>query len=196
MNERRFVLLDRDGTIIVARHYLSDPQQVEMIPGSVEGLRLLSQLGLGLAVVTNQSGVARGFFDQPRLDLIHDRMCRLLAAEGVGFDGIYSCPHTPEDNCGCRKPLPGLVEKAARELCFEPREAFVIGDNICDIELGRAVGATTLLVRTGYGSRVAADAQTRPDYVINDLEEAASVIERIIENGDSQNAEIRLERLN
>jgi D-glycero-D-manno-heptose 1,7-bisphosphate phosphatase len=93
MSQRRFAVLDRDGTIIVERHYLSDASQVELIPGVAGGLRHLREMGLGLIVITNQSGIGRGFFDQARLDLIHQRLRELLQAEGVNLDDIYSCPH-------------------------------------------------------------------------------------------------------
>ena len=98
MLPQRFVILDRDGTIIVERCYLSDPAQVELIPGAGAALRQLSEIGLGLVVITNQSGIGRGYFDRSRLDLIHRRLCELLEAEGVRLDGIYTCPHVPEDH--------------------------------------------------------------------------------------------------
>jgi D-glycero-D-manno-heptose 1,7-bisphosphate phosphatase len=180
MTRRRFVLLDRDGTLIIERHYLSDPQQVELIPGVAAGLRQLKNCQLGLVVITNQSGVGRGLFGQDTLDLIHRRLCELLEAQGVHLDGIYLCPHLPEDKCPCRKPQPGLIELAAKELEFDPREAFVVGDKPCDIEVGRQVGATTFLVRTGYGNQVAAQALVTPDYIVDDLNEAANVIERLL----------------
>ena len=180
MTQRRFVVLDRDGTIIVERQYLSDPRQVELIPGAARGLRQLNEMGLGLVVITNQSAVGRGFFDKARLDLIHRRLCELLNAEGVRLGGIYVCPHRPEDNCLCRKPRPGLLELAAQELDFDPQACFVIGDKVCDIDLGRQVGATTFLVRTGYGAQVAAEATVTPDYVVDDLRDAAQVIERLV----------------
>ena len=180
MKQRRFVALDRDGTIIVERQYLSDPREVELIPGAASGLRQLSETGLGLVVVTNQSAIGRGFFDEKRLDLIHQRLCELLASEGVYLDGIYSCPHMPEDDCSCRKPRPGLLELAAKELDFDPQACFVIGDKVCDIELGRRVGATTFLVRTGYGAQVAAETTVAPDYIVDDLWDAAQVIERLL----------------
>ena len=180
MTQRHFVVLDRDGTIIVERQYLSDPSEVELIPGAASGLRQLSEMGLGLVVITNQSAVGRGFFDQARLDLIHRRLCELLNAEGVHLDGIYVCPHRPEDDCPCRKPRPGLLELAAQELDFDPQACFVIGDKACDIELGRRVGATTFLVRTGYGAQVTAETTVIPDYVVDDLWDAAQVIERLL----------------
>lgn len=180
MTRRRFVVLDRDGTIIVEKPYLSDPAGVELLPRVVSGLRHLSAMGLGLVVVTNQSGVGRGLFDTKRLALIHQQLCALLAAEGIHLDGIYFCPHTPEDACACRKPMTGLLECAAQELDFDPGATFVIGDKPCDIELGQRVGATTFLVRTGYGAAVAADAMVRPDYVVDGVWEVAQMIEHLL----------------
>ncbi len=180
MKRRRFAVLDRDGTIIVERQYLSDPRQVELIPGAASGLRRLCEMGLGLAVVTNQSAIGRGFFDKEQLNRIHQRLDDLLEEAGVHLDGIYVCPHTPEDNCGCRKPQQGLVELAAQELNFDPSTSFVIGDKACDIELGQRVGATTFLVRTGYGAEVADEGIVTPDYVVDDVRAAVPVIQGIL----------------
>lgn len=180
MARRHFVVLDRDGTIIVERHYLSDPCQVELFPGTARGLRQLARMGLGLVIMTNQSGIGRGFFDESRLEQIHRRLQELLAAEGVYLNGIYYCPHTPDEHCLCRKPKTGLIDKAAQELNFNPQDSFVIGDKPCDIELGQQVGATTLLVRTGYGAEVAASGAIAPDYVVDDLWEAAQLIEQLV----------------
>jgi D-glycero-D-manno-heptose 1,7-bisphosphate phosphatase len=180
MMGRRFVVLDRDGTVIVERHYLSEPDQVELLNGVGAALRRLRELGLGLVLVTNQSAIGRGFFDRSRLESIHRRLSDLLEAERVRLDGIYFCPHTPDDECACRKPQPGMIETAAVELDFDPRQCFVIGDNDCDVELGRRVGATTILVRTGHGAKVAAEAKAQPDYVVDDLAEGAQMIERLV----------------
>jgi D-glycero-D-manno-heptose 1,7-bisphosphate phosphatase len=178
---KRFVLLDRDGTINVERHYLSDPEQIELLPNAARGLAEMARLGLGLAVVTNQSGLARGYFDGETLERIHDRLRRLLReATGVELQGIYSCPHLPDNACGCRKPLPGMIEQAAAELGFDPSRAFVIGDKPCDIDLGRSVQAATFLVRTGYGQKFADDAELQADYVVNDLWHASQVIGSLV----------------
>jgi histidinol phosphatase-like enzyme len=107
-------------------------------------------------------------------------MADLLAAHGVRLDGIYHCPHVPDDRCACRKPGTGLVERASRALRFDPRAAFIVGDKPCDIELGRAVGATTILVRTGYGAGVASEGTAAPDHIVNDMGEAALAIERLL----------------
>lgn len=181
MNPRRFVLLDRDGTVIVERHYLSDPAGVELLPGAARGLRRMQELGLGLVVITNQSAIGRGYFDEARLDQIHARLCELLREEQVSLDGIYYCPHRPEDHCQCRKPESALPNRAARELGFNPSESLVIGDKECDIELGQRLGATTVLVLTGYGRETEAKKQVQPDFVVADLEEAASRIERLLQ---------------
>lgn len=177
---RRFVVLDRDGTLIVERGYLSDPDGVELLPATAEGLRRLRALDLGLVVITNQSGLARGYFDEPRLSRIHERMSALLAAEGLALDGLYVCPHLPDAGCNCRKPHPGLLQQAACALGFFARDSFVIGDKACDIELGQGVGAATILVRTGYGAQEEATGTTRADYVVDDLVGAADLIARIL----------------
>lgn len=174
--KRRFVVLDRDGTIIDECSYLAEPQQVRLISGVAPALRRLKEMGLGLIVVTNQSAVARGLFDEERLNAIHRRLEEILSSEGVELDGIYYCPHRPEDQCECRKPSTGLMQKAAAELCFELPDAFVIGDKISDIEMGRRAGAVTFLVRTGYGAQSAAEAPAAPDHIVTDVAEAAEQI--------------------
>jgi D-glycero-D-manno-heptose 1,7-bisphosphate phosphatase len=181
MKQRRFVILDRDGTIIVERHYLSDPDQVELLPNSANGLRAMQKMGLGLVVITNQSAIGRGFFDEARLNVIHQRMHELLEIEGIFLDALYFCPHSPIDNCSCRKPRTGLIELAAKELDFNPQDCFVIGDQASDIALGQRVGATTFLVRTGYGTQVASDMTVNPDYIVEDLWAASQVIHHVLE---------------
>ncbi|MBI2822864.1 MAG: HAD family hydrolase [Acidobacteria bacterium] len=178
---RRYVILDRDGTLNVEREYLSDPELVELLPGVVEGLRYLRKLHLGLVVVSNQSGVGRGYFDLERVGEIHLRLESLLRQGGITLDGIYCCPHSPLDGCDCRKPKPGLVERAARELQFDPHRSFLIGDQACDMELGRVVGAVNILVTTGYGAQTNARMEFRPDFVVDSLLEGAQVIERLLE---------------
>jgi histidinol-phosphate phosphatase family protein len=181
MNPRPMAVLDRDGTIIAEKVYLSDPRQVELLPGAAEGLRHLARLGLGLVVVTNQSGVGRGYFDLAAVQRVHQRMADLLAAEGVKLSGIYLCPHLPDDDCDCRKPRPGLVEQAAADLGFEPASAVVIGDKPCDVELGQRVGAVTVLVRTGYGAQHEAGGQVHPDHIVDNLAAAGRLVEQILQ---------------
>ena len=142
----------------------------------------MREMGLGLVVITNQSGIGRGFFDETQLHLIHQRMNELLEAEGIALDALYYCPHLPEDNCSCRKPRTGLIDLASKELGFDPKDCFVIGDKACDVELGQRVGATTFLVRTGYGTREIANDIINPDYVVDDLWNAAQTIGLMIDD--------------
>ena len=170
------MILDRDGTIIVHKHHLTDPGEVELIPGVAEGLRQLRDLGLGLVVVTNQSIVGRGKLPPAGLRAVHDRLRSLLAAEGITLEGIYTCPHRPEDECDCRKPKTGLVDRAARELGFAPGECFLVGDNTCDVGLGRACGAVTFLVRNRYGAPEGDECPLTPDMQVADFGEAVAGI--------------------
>lgn len=174
------MLLDRDGTINVEKNYLSSPDQLELLPCAAEGIQMMRQLGLATVVITNQSAIGRGYFDLDRLNRIHQQLGEMLADRGASLDAFYVCPHHPEEQCACRKPLPGLAVKAAGEFGAELTESFVIGDNVSDIEMGRRVGATTILVRTGYGAEVAARALIQPDYVVEDLLEAAYVIHSLV----------------
>ena len=175
MKTRRFVLLDRDGTLIAERNYLARVEEVELLPTAAQGLRLLQDAGLGLTVLTNQSGLGRGYFDWDTLNAVHARLVQLLADEGVSLDRIYVCPHTPEDECSCRKPQLGLAQRAAAELHFDLTESFVIGDKPCDIELGRRIGALAFLVRTGYGALWERQG-LRADYIVDDVLAAAHII--------------------
>jgi D-glycero-D-manno-heptose 1,7-bisphosphate phosphatase len=179
---RRFVLADRDGTINVqhAGEYVLSPGDMELLPGAAEGLRLLQTAGFGLIVVSNQAPVARGWIDEVELDRINARLLDLLDAEGVGIDGIYCCPHDAPDGCGCRKPAPGLLLQAAADHGFQLDKAFVVGDKGSDIEAGRRVGSTTVLVLTGDG-REAVTESTGADQIASDLPAAAAIIAKLAE---------------
>jgi len=179
---KRFVLLDRDGTIVVDRGYLSDPDELELIRGAGPALARLREQGLGLVIVSNQSGIGRGFLDEVDLERIHTKLAELLASDGTALDGIYCCPHLPTARCACRKPETALVARAAAEHGFDPAESFVVGDKACDIELGRRVGATTILVRTGYGEEAAADSSVDAEHIVADLPEAADLIGQLLDS--------------
>jgi D-glycero-D-manno-heptose 1,7-bisphosphate phosphatase len=179
VKRRRFVVLDRDGTIIEEVSYLSDPKQIALIPGTGKALRDLSEMGFGLVVITNQSAVGRRYFDEAQLARIHERLLEMLRAEQITLDGLYFCPHTPQDQCLCRKPNTGLIEKASEDLEFDLSASIVIGDKASDIEMGCRVGALTILVRTGYGAQVAAEQKVAPDYIVDDLPAAVQVIDTI-----------------
>lgn len=174
---RRFVLLDRDGTINEEMGYVLHPEELRLIAGVAEALRELQDLGLGLVVVTNQSPIGRGMLTPSELGSIHDRLRELLAASGVTLDRIEVCPHRPDEGCACRKPGTLMVERAAAALGFDPSRCWIVGDHAGDIRMGRAVGARTILVRTGHGEEELADgAGAHADHVVDDLGEAVAVI--------------------
>jgi D-glycero-D-manno-heptose 1,7-bisphosphate phosphatase len=148
---RRLALVDRDGTIIVDRVYLSDPDGIEFAPGAIEGLRLLRDGGFALVLVTNQSGIARGLFDLATLERIHHRLKSMLAAEGLKLEAIYFCPHGPDDGCECRKPKPGMLKKAMRDWGFKPDAVVVIGDSQADMGAAEAAGVAGVRVVAAGG---------------------------------------------
>lgn len=157
------VFLDRDGTVIHNRHYLSDPDGLELLPGAAQGLALLHGLGCPLVLLTNQSGIGRGYFDHAAVRRVHARLKDMLAAQGAPLDGIMYCPHAPEDGCACRKPGTGLALQAVRQwpcLNLKARLAagrvVMVGDNPCDVMLGHALGGKAVLVRTGGGAALEA----------------------------------------
>lgn len=173
------VFLDRDGTINEDVGYLADPDRLRLIPGAARAIARLNQAGLPVVVVTNQSGVARGLIDPDVLPRIHARLAGLLAVEGARLDALYVCPHYPFGTrtefvrtCDCRKPAPGMVHRAVAELAVDTSRSYLVGDKLSDMELGRAVHATTVLVRTGEGARLDARwpvACPSPDHVAADL---------------------------
>ncbi len=149
--------------------YCSRPEDFELFPNTAKAIKLLNEHGFTVIVITNQSGIARGYFTEETLARIHEKMKKELAKEGVWVDAIYYCPHHPDDNCDCRKPKPKLVLQAAKDLDIDLESSFVIGDLQMDIELGRAVGCKTVLIR---GQNEAID----PDANASDLLEAAQII--------------------
>ena len=154
---RRVALIDRDGTIIVDKVYLRDPGGIQFAPGAIEGLRLLRDAGFELVLITNQSGIARGFFDVTRLEQIHDRLRSMLAADALRLEAIYFCPHGPDDGCDCRKPAPGMVKSAMRDLGFGADQAVFIGDSDADMGAAAAAGVAGLRVGGKPASAAAAD---------------------------------------
>lgn len=172
----KVVILDRDGTVVVDRHYLSEPADLEFLPGAADGLRRFYEHGYRLVVITNQSGIGRGMFSLQQLHDVHQRFRTMVADAGARIDEIYFCPHVPEDNCPCRKPRLGLLVRAASELHFDPAKAIVIGDKASDIQFGRGAGATTILIASEQDNDICR--KVRPDFVMADLAAAASIIDR------------------
>ena len=181
------VFLDRDGTLIEEVGYLDRPERVELFPWSVDAIRALNRAGVRVVMLSNQSGVARGFFDEATVDRVHARIAELLQGGGAVIDAYYYCPHHPDGKvaayarvCDCRKPARGLVDRAARELGVEPQRSFIVGDRWLDVALAQTVGARGILVRTGYGLTE----ETRPpsglsaDTIVDNLIAAVSWVLR------------------
>ncbi len=172
---RKCAFLDRDGTIIVDRGYLNDPDGVELLPGAAEGLLLLRELGFLLVVVTNQSGVGRGRLTRSDLAAVNRRMLELLERGGVALDGICCCVHREDQGCPCRKPGTALAREAARRLWLDLAECVVIGDKTSDVMLGRRLGCTSILVNTGIGGGDGSF-EVRADLEAADLLEASRAL--------------------
>ena len=180
------ILLDRDGVLIEERHYLSDPDQVRLTPGAAAGLRRLAAHGTRFFLVTNQSGIGRGYFTREAFRLVQDRIYSLLNAQGVTLAGTAFCPHAPDEECACRKPRLGMWEKLRMDHGLRPENTIIIGDKMDDIAFGRGLGAAaSLLVRTGHGGGSALEAdkappKERPDAVLADLAAACDwILERM-----------------
>jgi D-glycero-D-manno-heptose 1,7-bisphosphate phosphatase len=167
------VFLDRDGTLMRDVDYCCDPKDVHLFPGTAEALRKLKQAGYKLIIITNQSAIGRGYFNESAYRAVEREVIRQLGDELI--DGTYFCPHVPDDQCECRKPQPGMILQAARDHRLDLGQSFFIGDKESDVECGRNAGVKAVLVRTGYGTEADAEAA---DIVAKDLEHAADLILR------------------
>lgn len=183
MKKKKAVFLDRDGTIVAHEPYLSSPDQLKLLPNAVQGIRLFREYGYLIIIVTNQSGVARGFFDEERLMLIHKRLMDMLEEEGVVIDGIYYCPHHTEGiieqykiNCDCRKPSPGMLLDAARKYHIDLTQSLMIGDSEADMLAGRNAGCKCVLIRNSHIDETSTATMIGTDYMVKDLLEAAKLI--------------------
>ncbi|HEY7791738.1 MAG TPA: HAD family hydrolase [Vicinamibacterales bacterium] len=172
------VFLDRDGTLIEEGGYLDRVERMVVFPWSVDAVRLLNQAGFAVVVVTNQAGVARGFFDEARVAEIHRHLDERMHAGGARIEAFYYCPHHPDASveayrqaCECRKPRPGMLRAAAADHDLDLSRSFVVGDRWLDVRLAHAVGARGILVRTGYGrgEEDQPPADTRADLVTDNL---------------------------
>jgi D-glycero-D-manno-heptose 1,7-bisphosphate phosphatase len=182
---RPAVFLDRDGTLIRQVGFVNHPARLRAYPFSARAVRRLNERGVPVVVLTNQSGVARGLITEEVLAKTHERLRRLLALGKARLDGVYVCPHHPTEGprprrCRCRKPGTLLARRAARDLGLDLRRSYVVGDSPADIAMGKAVGATTVLVLTGYG-RGEMNYRRRlwraePDHIARDLDRAVTWI--------------------
>jgi D-glycero-D-manno-heptose 1,7-bisphosphate phosphatase len=181
------VFLDRDGTLIEEVGYLKDIKDIKLIEGSSEGIKKLNENGILTILITNQSGVARGYFDENNIVLVNNELARILEEKEARLDGIYYCPHHKDGiiaeyaiECQCRKPKTGLLKQATEDFKnINLKKSYVIGDKTIDIELAKNAGCKGILVRTGYGSKVIDGSYDRfipPDYIADNLNDAANWI--------------------
>jgi D-glycero-D-manno-heptose 1,7-bisphosphate phosphatase len=179
---RPAVFLDRDGTIAEEVGYLNHASRFRMFPFAAAAIRRLNEAGLLVVVVSNQSGVGRGYFPESLVQTVNELMTVQLAESGARIDAIYYCPHTSAETCECRKPRTGMLERAAREHSLDLARSFVVGDRYGDIELAQSARAKGILVRTGYGEGElawhSAEWLSQPDFVAEDLSKAADWILR------------------
>ncbi len=166
---RPAVFLDRDGTINVDTGYISGPEELRLIEGSAAGLKALNDNGVKVVVITNQSGVARGFYDHKDVDAVNGRLAALLKKTGARFDALYYCPHHPDDSCECRKPGTALIRRAAKEHGIDPSISYVVGDRASDLELAAKIGAKGVLVKTGPWQEELKKLSFTPALVAKDL---------------------------
>jgi D-glycero-D-manno-heptose 1,7-bisphosphate phosphatase len=172
---RTAVFLDRDDTIIKDPGYLSDPDGIEILPGAVDAIRRLNEAGVLVIIITNQSGIARGFFDEGTLQAIHLRLTALLSTQGARIDAIYYCPHHPQGvreeyrtACTCRKPAPGLLLQAAEDFGLDPQHCYLIGDKPIDIETIHKVDGKGILINPGKGMNLT----DMPEFLADSIEDA------------------------
>ena len=191
-NMNRAVFLDRDGTVNEEVGYLTDLAKLKLIPGAGAAIKKLQETGLKIVVVTNQSGVARGYFTEALVQDAHVLLTELLRKEGARLDGIYYCPHHPTEGhsqyvmvCDCRKPRTGLIDRAARDLGIDVTLSYVVGDKWSDVELGQRAGAHSVLVTTGFAPDDPANVRpyhlADPEFTAHSLAEAADwIIQRVM----------------
>jgi len=182
----QMVLLDRDGTVIIEKAFLADPKGVELIPGSARAIKRLKKAGYAVAIVTNQSGVGRGYYTLAQMKATNEKTLQVLRKAGARIDSLEWCPHHPEAKirkyrrkCQCRKPAPGMAIRAARKAKATLKGVIVVGDRLVDVELGQKLGGKGILVLTGYGKKHRALARktgVKPDAVVGNLEKAAEWI--------------------
>lgn len=173
MTGKPAIFLDRDGTLNEAVGYVNHESRFRLFPWSVEAVRLIREEGFLAVVVTNQSGIDRGFYTEAFLKSIHGTFEEMLDRAGTALDGIYYCPHKPGDGCGCRKPQTGMLRRASEDLDIDLARSWIVGDTITDLEAGWALGTRGALVRTGFGEGTLAFESERwtrkPDIVADNL---------------------------
>lgn len=172
----RAVFLDRDGVLMEDANYVGHVERVVLIDSAAQALQRLREAGYRLLVVTNQSGVGRGYFTREAVEQIHAHLNEHFARAGVQIDRYYVCPHHPEDNCACRKPKTQFFREAAREFALDLARCYMVGDRTSDLQAGINAGTRPVLVLTGAGNETLGKNEARPDHVAADIGAAADWI--------------------
>ena len=186
---RKAVFLDRDGTLIRDTGYLSDPDQLELLPGVIEALKLLRKLSLRLVLISNQSGVGRRLLGEEELWRVHAWLVASLAAEGVSLDGVYYCLHAPWHQCNCRKPAPGLLLQASHDLSIDLAGSYMVGDKMRDVTAGQRAGCAMAILLDSQHSKPTVEFSNPAHVVLPDLLAAACWIQTDLRKG-THNASI------
>ncbi len=173
---RRAVFLDRDDTLCKDVPYCRRPEDLHLLPGAGEAVRRLNKAGFAVVIITNQSGIGRGWLTEDTLKSIHEKMKKDLATFGAKVDGIYHCPHMPDEGCECRKPKPSMVVRAVSEMGLDLKRSYTIGDRLFDVQLGRNSGTKAILVSAHTPSQEFAEAEQLADHVSPDLAAAVDWI--------------------
>lgn len=180
---KKAIFIDKDGTLISDVPYNVDPDKIVLTDGAVEGLRLLQRKGYALIVISNQAGVAHGYFAEEDLEPVIFRLHRLLGSAGITLNGFYYCPHHPMGklsqytvSCNCRKPAPGMILKAAADMNISLQASWMIGDILHDVEAGNRAGCQSVLINNGNETVWEMNEHSRPAYIAKDLLEAARLI--------------------
>jgi D-glycero-D-manno-heptose 1,7-bisphosphate phosphatase len=174
MSKKAAVFFDRDGTLIHDTHYPSKPDDVRFMPGAREALIQLQQQGFLLFIISNQSGIGRGYITPEEAESVHRKVAADLEASGIKLVYAYYCPHSPDDNCKCRKPSPYMLMDAADKFNLEIGRSFMIGDRSVDIETGKRAGCRTILLRE---SLIVEEQESQPDYIAADWSKIIAYIE-------------------
>lgn len=182
LNRQKAVFVDRDGTLIHDRNFISKIEDVEFVPGSIKAVKIFKDMGYKVVIVSNQSGIGRGILTKEIVDKINEFMLSQLRKESLDIDGVYYCPHSPEENCECRKPNLDMVNQVSSKLNLSLKNSWAIGDKLSDVMLGKNMGGKGGLVLTGYGKKelekIKGSSAVKPDFVVENLLEAAVLIQK------------------
>ena len=175
-DKKKAFFLDRDGTVIKEVNHLSTVEETELYPYTIEALKLLKDAGFIFFITTNQSGVARGYFDASAVNAIHAKIQNELKANGLQMESFHFCPHMPDAGCKCRKPNTGMIEQACENFDIDLSESWMVGDKKLDIGMGFNAGTKTALVKTGYGEKHQSELDRQPDIIADNLLEVAKIV--------------------